>query len=361
MNQLTVSLGERSYDIHIGPTDWDVLTNGIAALLVERRAFVIADARVAKLHGAALKKRFGKKIPTEWILVSGGEKNKTLSTVETILTKLSRLGATRHSLIIAFGGGVVGDIAGFVAAIYMRGVRYVQIPTTLLAQVDSSVGGKTGVDLVTGKNLAGAFHQPRGVFILTDFLKTLPEREFRCGLAEVIKYGIIADARFFDFLEKNRRDILRRKNSVLREVITRSCAIKAQVVSQDEREAGVREILNFGHTFGHAIEALTGFSKIKHGEAVAMGMLFACSLATARGIFDAVQGSRIATLIKFFGLPLKWPHLSATHVIAAMGRDKKARADTIRFILPQELGSVTSSNVSAEELVSCLQNGSPSW
>lgn len=354
MKTLTVALSKRSYPIHISRCDFVHSARVLLRLCKEDRIFIITQPRIRRLYGDVVARVLGKSIKIHWLIFPDGEKNKTLSTVEKLLTELSRHGATRNSFVLAFGGGVVGDVTGFVAAVYMRGMAFAQMPTTLLAKVDSSVGGKTGVDLKTGKNLVGAFYQPKAVFIHTDFLKSLPRREFLCGLAEVIKYGVIADAKFFDFLEHNREKILRLDEKSLLHIILRSCAIKANVVRRDEKESSLRAILNYGHTLGHAVEALTGFDRIKHGEAVAMGMAFAARLAVHLGRLHAKSLARIENLIRDYGLPTAWPELSQKKYLAAMMKDKKAGQKNIKFILPQKIGKVDIVPLTLKEIAPCL-------
>ena len=246
----------------------------------------------------------------------------------------------RSSLLIALGGGVIGDITGFVASTYMRGIRFIQVPTTLLSQVDSSVGGKTGVNHPLGKNMIGTFYQPSLVVIDINTLKTLPHREFLSGMSEVIKYGIIADRKLFDYLQTNREDILSFGDSIIH-IIKRSCEIKADVVSKDEQEAGLRAILNFGHTIGHAIETVTGYKKYLHGEAIAIGMCAAAELAVKSGILNAKETAHIRKLIESYNLPVMIPDdLKASELIEAMEIDKKVTAGKIKFILPETIGAV---------------------
>jgi 3-dehydroquinate synthase len=246
----------------------------------------------------------------------------------------------RHSLLIALGGGVVGDITGFAASTYMRGIRYIQVPTTLLSQVDSSVGGKTGVNHPLGKNMIGSFYQPSLVLVDVNTLKTLPKREFYAGMAEIIKYGVIADGELFDFLKQNRKDIFSLGDGIIH-IIKRSCTIKADVVSQDEKEAGLRAILNFGHTIGHAVETVTGYKKYLHGEAVAMGMCAAADLAVRMKLFQKGDAELIKELVRMYALPADIPDgLKAQDLIDAMEVDKKVKAGRLRFVLPEAIGKV---------------------
>ena len=327
---LTVDLGERSYPIVIGNGllgDFDIsdYLNGPDCL-------VVSNETVAPLYLEAAQKH----LPADVGVVSlpDGEQHKTLKTAEQVMDSLVAIQANRDVTVVALGGGVIGDIAGFAAACYMRGVAFIQVPTTLLAQVDSSVGGKTGVNHDKGKNLIGAFHQPRLVLIDTDTLTTLPDRELKAGLAEVIKYGAIADSEFFGWLEANIGELLARNPDALSYAIRRSCELKAEVVAGDEREAGRRAILNFGHTFGHAIENSLGYGEWLHGEAVAAGMLMAAELS---GISDDEQ-SRLQNLVKAAGLPAGPAAIGSENMRSAMKMDKKVQAKQIRFVLLRALG-----------------------
>ncbi|HYL86113.1 MAG TPA: 3-dehydroquinate synthase [Candidatus Angelobacter sp.] len=270
------------------------------------------------------------------------ESAKNLRTVEDVSRSLCRAGADRRSLLIAVGGGVVGDVGGFVAASYLRGVAVVHIPTTLVAQVDSSIGGKTGVNLPEGKNLVGAFYPPKLVVTDPQLIATLPEREFRGGLAEVIKHAIIADAQMFDLLEKNLGRVLRRDRRLLNLLIPRNVRIKARVVSRDERESGLREILNFGHTFAHALESTTHYRRYQHGEAVAWGMMAAAFLGHEFGVTRADDVSRIVSLIRRLGPLPPWPGVSPASLLNAMRSDKKARSGILRFVLSPRIGEACS-------------------
>ena len=314
---ITVELGERSYPIVIGG---GLLGGGLdlSAYVSGPDCLVVTNETVEPLYLEALTAGLTDK-QVRAISLPDGEAYKTLETVEDILDTLVEGGANRDTTVIALGGGVVGDIAGFAAASYMRGVDFIQVPTTLLAQVDSSVGGKTGVNHAAGKNLIGAFHQPRAVLIDTDTLRTLPDRELRAGLAEVIKYGAIVDADFFAWLEANIDALLTCDPEVLAVAIRRSCELKAAIVAEDERESGRRAILNFGHTFGHAIERCQGYGEWLHGEAVAAGMVMAAQLSAV----DNALAERIGNLLERAGLPTRPPAIAATDLLAAMGMDKK--------------------------------------
>ena len=330
---LTVELGDRSYPIVIGD---GLLDSGfdLSAYLPGRTCLIVTNETVAPLYLDKLKACLPG-IEVESVSLPDGEQYKTLATVEAVLDTLVAMRAGRDTTIVALGGGVIGDIAGFAAASYMRGVAFIQVPTTLLAQVDSSVGGKTGVNHAGGKNLVGAFHQPRIVLIDTDSLATLDDRELRAGIAEVIKYGAIVDRGFFDWLEEHISDLLSRDPAALAHAIRVSCETKAEVVAEDEREAGERALLNFGHTFGHAIENLVGYGEWLHGEAVAAGMLMAASLSK----LDADDSNRLRALIEAAGLPVVPPKVGAAKMLDVMQTDKKAKAGRLRFVLLSALGS----------------------
>ncbi len=334
---VTIDLAERSYDIQIGA---DLL--GQAALFADlpraSSVLVVSNTTVAPLYAARLTAALGQHYPKVHLLaLPDGEVHKTWQTLNLIFDALLQNGCDRKTLMVALGGGVVGDMTGFAAASFMRGVPFVQVPTTLLSQVDSSVGGKTGINHPLGKNMVGAFYQPLRVFCDLDTLKTLPDRELSAGLAEVIKYGPIADLVFMDWLELNMDALLGRDAQALAHAVKRSCEIKAWVVAQDEREGGLRAILNFGHTFGHAIEAGLGYGAWLHGEAVACGMLMAARLSQRLGLVDATLVSRLHTLVLRAGLPVVGPTLDATdnagRYLELMRLDKKADAGEIKFVL----------------------------
>ncbi len=329
---ITVELGDRSYPIVIGS---GLLGGGfdLSGHVSGNDCLIVTNETVAPLYLGKLKSCLGGKA-VEAIELPDGEAHKTLDTARSILDKLVETGANRDTTVVALGGGVVGDIAGFAAACYMRGVAFIQVPTTLLAQVDSSVGGKTGVNHPKGKNLIGAFHQPQIVVIDTDTLQTLPERELKAGLAEVIKHGAIADSEFFGWLENNMPALLGMDPDALAHAVQRSCEIKAAVVAEDEREAGRRAILNFGHTFAHAIEHCQGYGEWLHGEAVAAGMVMAGELSGIAG--DQLE--RLRELVKRAGLPTAPPALGAAKFLEAMSRDKKVQKKELRFVLLRELG-----------------------
>lgn len=299
---------------------------------------VVSSPKVWRAVGKTILRGLGKRAPDGVHLFDDREVKKAMASVEQISRLLARAKADRGSLILAVGGGVVGDVVGYAAASYLRGVALVQVPTTLVAQTDSSVGGKTGVNLPEGKNLVGAFYPARLVVVDPQLLKTLSKREFRGGLAEVIKYGIIADAELFEYLEENFDKTLQRDEAVLDHVIRRSIEIKAWVVSRDERESGLREILNYGHTFGHALESETRYRRYQHGEAVAWGMKCAALLGHKIGLTKASDVSRIVTLIERLGMLPEWPKISDASLIAAMRTDKKTRGNKLRFVLSKKIG-----------------------
>jgi 3-dehydroquinate synthase len=338
MKTLNVDLGSRSYPIHIGP---GLLERAelLHPLLRGQRLVVVTNETVAPLHGHRLRALL-EGHPLTWIELPDGERHKTLATVESILTRMLEARLDRGSTLIAFGGGVVGDIAGFAAAIYQRGIDFVQVPTTLLSQVDSSVGGKTGVNHPLGKNMIGAFHQPRAVIIDTDTLRTLPVRELRAGVAEVIKYGLIQDADFFAWLEEHLEALLALSPDVVSEAIQRSCACKAEVVASDERESGRRAILNLGHTFGHAIEAGMGYGQWLHGEAVGTGMAMAARMSEHMGWLSRSNRERAERLLARAGLELRPPaELTAERFRELMAIDKKVMDGRLRLVLLRGIGS----------------------
>jgi len=338
-----VPLGNRSYQIKIAPKLLPRLGKECRRLKLGTRCAVITDAKVGPLFARkALTslKRAG--FEPVLITVPSGETAKSLVNVQRCYDQLAAQRLERKSFIVALGGGVVGDLAGFVAATYLRGIPFVQVPTTLLSQVDSSVGGKTGVNLKAGKNLVGAFYQPRLVLCDLDTLKTLPPREFRAGLAEVIKYGIIYDAPLFARLERELPKLLRKQPSVLGPVIARCCAIKADVVGQDETESGLRAILNFGHTIGHALEAISSYGKYLHGEAISIGQVAAAQLSVKLLGLPADHAARITALFQRAGLPISVKLTAAQRraLFAAMRLDKKVSGGEVKFVLAERLGKV---------------------
>ena len=329
---LTVELGDRSYPIVIGRGLLDGHFD-LSEFMRGSDCLVVSNETVALLYYDKLLPSLGECNVTG-INLPDGESFKTVATMQTILDRLVEARANRDVAVVALGGGVVGDITGFAAACYMRGVDFIQVPTTLLAQVDSSVGGKTGVNHPQGKNLIGAFHQPQVVLIDTDTLGTLPDRELAAGLAEVIKHGVICDAGFFEWLEANMPRLLARDPDALAHAIRRCCEIKAEVVAEDEREAGRRAILNFGHTFGHAIEHCQGYGEWLHGEAVAAGMLMAARLSG----LAAGEVERLTDVVAAAGLPTQPPAIAPGDWLAAMGMDKKVQGKQLRFVLLDAIG-----------------------
>jgi 3-dehydroquinate synthase len=336
VNTLTVDLGSRSYPILIGAgllPRADLLAEHIPG----RDILLVSNTIVGPLYAAALKKGLGDRRIVE-VTLPDGESHKTLVTVARVLDVLVTNRFARDCTVVALGGGVVGDMAGFAAACYQRGVAYVQVPTTLLAQVDSSVGGKTGVNHPGGKNLIGAFHQPSAVIADTETLRTLPIRELRAGLAEVIKYGLICDEELFTWLEQNMEKLLAHDAAALTYAIHRSCEIKAEIVGRDEREQGDRALLNLGHTFGHALESVTGYTKWLHGEAVGAGLLMAATMSCESGLMPAASVERLRKLLERTGLPTEARDLKADNVLEHMRIDKKVKSGRIRLVLMRSIG-----------------------
>lgn len=364
-----VYLGPRSYDVFIVTDFLPSLAAGIEPWFEdkpgmrpgERKALVVTDQHVAKLHGeTVLNSLTDAGWQCESYVMEPGELSKSLPVVSEMYDRLVAMKAGRQTVVFAVGGGVVGDTAGFVAATYTRGVDFVQIPTTLLAQVDSSVGGKVGVNHPQGKNLIGAFHQPLGVVIDTGTLNTLPERDYKAGLAEVIKYGVILDEEFFGYLEKNIEGLNNRDPSVMQTIVARSCRLKADVVEQDEfEETGLRAVLNYGHTFAHAFEALCEYGELLHGEAVAIGMLYASRLAEQVNLIEESLTVRQYALLEAVGLPTALPEgldFSADEMLGRMKLDKKAVSGQLRFVLPTRIGEVkVVKDVREEDVRSVLQ------
>jgi len=338
---LRVTLGDRSYPIHIGAGllhDEKLYAQYVSAKTVA----LVTDRAVARhyLEGvqAALERAGGRVVP---ILIDDGEQAKSWATLDHVIDALLAARCGRDSVVVALGGGVVGDLAGFAAAVYQRGIPFLQLPTTLLAQVDSSVGGKTAINHARGKNMIGAFHQPLAVIADVGVLDTLPDRELRAGLAEVIKHGFVLDLQFVGWLEANIAKLLARDRAALNHAVRRSCELKAQVVAADEREGGLRAILNFGHTFGHAIEAGMGYGEWLHGEAVAAGMVMAAELSKRAGLLRQEDADRVKALIAAAGLPVLGPKLAVERYLELMQVDKKAAGGEMRFILLDGLGHAT--------------------
>jgi 3-dehydroquinate synthase len=340
MQSLTVNLGDRSYPIHVGTGLLERSGELLRQAGARGKVAVITNPTVAQLYLDPLAEALRQAdLETAPVLVPDGEEHKNLTSLAAIYDRLIAERLERKSCIVALGGGVIGDLAGFAAATYLRGVPYVQIPTTLLAQVDSSVGGKTAVNHADGKNLVGAFYQPKLVIIDTEVLRSLPRREFRAGLAEVIKYGIIEDAALFSQLEQNIDKIVGLDRESLTRIVVASCSIKARVVEADEREDDYRAVLNFGHTVGHALEAATGYRTFLHGEAVAVGMVKAAALSVNHGFCDAGSLERVAVLIRRAGLPVEIPaEVSPRSLIQAMEIDKKVAGGKVKFIACEGIG-----------------------
>jgi 3-dehydroquinate synthase len=336
MQTIQVNVGQNSYPILVGQ---GLLREGatLRQHIIARRLLLVSNTTVAPLYAAAVRAALPDREFVETILPDG-EQHKTLETASRVFDVLIANRFGRDAAILALGGGVVGDLAGFTAACYQRGIDFYQLPTTLLAHVDSSVGGKTAVNHPGGKNLIGAFHQPRAVFSDVDLLQTLPPRELRAGLAEIIKYGLICDPVFLDWLEANLAKLLAADAAALTHAICRSCEIKAAIVERDEREHGERALLNLGHTFGHAIEAATGYREWLHGEAVGTGMLIATDMSARMGQLRAADVARVRSLLRAAGLPLAAPRCGQARALEYMGIDKKARAGRIRLILLRKLG-----------------------
>lgn len=351
-NTLTVGLGDRSYPIFIKDGIIENVGADLASRNIASRFAVIADDYVASLYGSTLMSSLEDAgIKAELLTFPRGEASKNLQVFGELSSKLARMGLDRSSGLIALGGGVTGDLTGFLASSYMRGVPFVQVPTTLLSQVDSSVGGKTGVDIPEGKNLVGAFYQPKAVYIDTAVLTTLPVAELLGGIAEVIKYGVIRDFDFYVFLERNLDAILALHPAIIEEMIYICCRIKAEVVAEDEREADVRRILNFGHTIGHAVEAASNFALI-HGHAVAIGMVAALRLSVASGLCKRKEAGRVATLIHAFGLPTEIPQeMDRAAIKAFIKTDKKSIGGSVFYVLPTAIGKVIISNEVTDEQV----------
>lgn len=338
MKRIVVKLKDRSYPIIIGRGALSRLAPLLKKISSSSLVVIVTNGPLSRLYRSRITSLLSRHFRLLWIVIPEGEHHKNLKTVESIYKKMVQAEVTRKTVLVALGGGVVGDIAGFAAATYLRGIPFVQIPTSLLAQVDSSVGGKVGVDLPAGKNLVGSFHQPKGVIIDPLFLSTLPRGEYLCGLAEVIKYGILWDEHFFRFIENNIGKILRMKDNVVEKMIARSCEIKAEIVSRDEREAGLRSLLNLGHTLGHALEALSHYRGLKHGEAVAVGMVFSATLSLKRGICKPADLHRMRSLLERIGLPITWPLYSKKAYEKVMAIDKKNVGDKINFVAIRKIG-----------------------
>jgi 3-dehydroquinate synthase len=357
METVHVNLGPRSYDIEIASGNLAQVVKFCDTDQDDAHAVIITDSNVDELYsepvGDALQQAGAQ---VDILIADAGEQSKVAEVAADLWEQMLDAGADRKSVVVALGGGVVGDLAGFVAATFARGLRFVQVPTTLLAQVDSSVGGKVGINLPRGKNMVGAFWQPRGVVIDVAVLDSLPDREYKAGLAEVVKYGVIQDAEFFAYLEKNINAINSRDAAVLTYIVKRCCRLKADVVEQDEREeTGLRSILNYGHTFCHAFEAATEYETLLHGEGVAIGMMCAARLAERLKRVDAAFVLRQRKLLEAFGLPLEVPDVDHDELIELMYRDKKVERGKLRFVLPSRLGHVELvNNIATDDITAVL-------
>ena len=353
MQTVTVSLGQRSYPIELGEGLLSRVGELMKAQGIGGRVGIVSNPAVAALYAGEVRESLGDAgYDTALVLIPEGEAHKDTASLGLIYDALVERRFDRSATLIALGGGVIGDITGFAAATFLRGIGYVQIPTTLLAQVDASVGGKTAVNHEHGKNLIGAFHQPRLVVIDMKTLRTLPEREFAAGMAEVIKHGIIEDAGYFGFLEAEMDSLMRLDAAAVETAVAGSCRIKAAVVEQDEREDDRRAILNFGHTIGHALESFTGYERFLHGEAVAIGMIQAATLSAGQGLLSAAELGRIEALVQRAGLPWQIPEdIALEDLVAGMALDKKSHAGKIKFVLCEGIGSTRFQWFSADEIV----------
>jgi 3-dehydroquinate synthase len=354
-SEVRIELGQRSYGILIGSGLIDAVSSW-KGLPKAAQIAIVSDSKVAPLYAGRLASALRAQYPKSLVIeLPAGEKYKDWSAVSSIVDSLLRSGCDRQTLLFALGGGVVGDVAGFAAACYMRGIAYVQVPTTLLAQVDSSVGGKTAINHPLGKNMIGAFHQPLRVVADIDTLRTLPRREIAAGLAEVIKYAPIADASFLDWIETNLPALLALDSAVLQFAVMRSCEIKAAVVASDERESGLRAILNFGHTFGHAIETGVGHGEWLHGEAVGCGMVMAADLSARLGLIDQAYALRLKRVIEAAGLPVRAPALGSQRYLDLMRVDKKAESGEMRFVVIESPGRASVRAVPEQLVTAVLQ------
>lgn len=353
MSAISVHLGERTYSIEIGADSLGDLGPRMRGLALGRRAAVVTNPVVARHYRDPVVRSLEEaQFEPSVIEIPEGEEHKNLASLSFLYDRFLDARMERDSPVVALGGGVVGDLAGFAAATFLRGVPLVQVPTTLLAQVDSSVGGKTGVNHAAGKNLIGAFYQPHLVWIDVRTLQTLPERELKAGLAEVIKYGIISSPQLFELLENEIEGVLARHDDLLVRVVEMCCSIKAEVVAADEREAGLRSILNFGHTLGHAIESVTEYRRFLHGEAVAIGMVFAARLSAARGLCESALADRIVRLIERAGLPVSLSRdLVGQPLVAAVEMDKKVAGGKVKFVCVERLGQTRFELLTSEEIL----------
>jgi 3-dehydroquinate synthase len=351
MESVSVALGERAYSIHIGPGILDA-TELYAPHVAGRATAIVTNEVVGAIYLSRLKsvlQRAGARVAE--VVLEDGEQAKRWQNLDRICDTLLAARFDRESVIVALGGGVVGDLGGFAAAVYQRGIAFLQVPTTLLAQVDSAVGGKTAINHARGKNMIGAFHQPLAVISDVTSLDTLPDRELRAGLAEVIKYGAALDARFFEWLEENIGMLLSRQRDALIYAVRRCCELKASVVEEDERESGRRALLNFGHTFGHSIEGAAGYGKWLHGEAVAAGMVMASELSRRLGLISAQEVSRLSNLLERAGLPITGPDLPTARLMELIAVDKKSAQGQVRYVVLQAVGRAALQTGIEDEMV----------
>lgn len=339
---ITVDLGSRSYPVYVKAGLLDDAAMPVAAATHARRLLLVSHPRLMELHGSRLASILVEAgFELSVAEVPAGEKSKSLAMVATLYRDMAAAGLDRHSCVVALGGGVIGDLAGFAAATWLRGIDVIQVPTTLLAMVDSSIGGKTGVNLPVGKNLVGAFYQPRAVLADPLVLATLPKRDIRSGMAEVIKTGIIADAALFEFVEANADRCRTGESDSMSRCIVDSAACKARVVSADEREGGLRAILNYGHTAGHAVEKAAGYRRLRHGEAVAIGMVAAARIGVTIGVTPSVVAQRIEDLVETMGLPARVPGgIGVDQLLSTMSLDKKAKGGSVKWVMARDIGTV---------------------
>jgi len=350
MFKLNVSLGERSYPIYVS-TDFSDLGKALSQAEIGKKTVLVTDENVNLYHSDECEKALTVSgFEVHKLVIEAGEKSKNLDTVRRIYDFMIDLKLERNSTIIALGGGVVGDITGFAAATFLRGINFIQIPTTLLAQADSSVGGKVGVDFRGAKNIIGAFYQPKLVYVNVNTLKTLPLREIKAGMAEVVKHGIIMDSEFFDYIDYNTNKIFNFDESVLQYITKMNCTIKGKVVEKDEKESGLRAILNFGHTIGHAIESLSNFTML-HGECVSIGMVGAFKLAEKLGMVSKEATQKVVNVLCNIGLPVNAAGMSANDIYEQMFYDKKIKNNKLVFVLPKRIGEVVLCEVSDRELI----------
>jgi 3-dehydroquinate synthase len=343
MKKIAVNLGQRSYDILVGYKIIEGLGPYLQKLAIGQDAVIISNPTIHHLHGGHLQSILSRRgFSTRFYLVADSERSKSEKVCFDLVNKIAAYDVKKRIFIVAFGGGVIGDLVGFIASVYKRGIPYIQIPTTFLAQVDSAIGGKTGIDLAVGKNLIGSFYQPRMVMSDLSFLRTLSLKQIKNGLAEVIKYGIIKDAQLFGYVEKNYKNILNLNIECLRHIVCACSRIKAKIVEQDEMDSSSkRAILNLGHTIGHAIEAAACFKEYTHGEAVAIGIVCACGISVKLGLMDASSAKRVENLLTKVGLPTSCINLKMADILHAQSHDKKFIHGKNRFVLPRRIGSVT--------------------